>query len=274
MKDEEYVFYQDIKEKKSIGRGAFHKKGGSKSKKCTLPSDYLTKKEREKMNGEVKTWSMSKFYTWEEFKEMHDDIQEAYVTTLLSKYNISIRTIGHVLWKKADATVFTYLKRKEWYSRLKKKGVKCSKAALNAFFAAIDADRAVKEDSPVVFIPNGMAPGYCSDGTKVEDAIKEAVDKANKKLVEDASVPVDEVIADLKKELGVPTPRSNDEEPLKSEYEEVAPVKAHIGYMELSLDRFDVDIFNQLAGMFEGDDVTVHIRVQRKIEDTCCIPVR
>ena len=44
LSDEEYVFRKDIQEKKSIGRGAFHKKNGSKSKKCNFPSDYMTKK--------------------------------------------------------------------------------------------------------------------------------------------------------------------------------------------------------------------------------------
>ena len=63
MNDEKYAFIEDVTERKSIARGAFHKKGGAKSNKCTLPSDYLTRKEREKMNGEVKTWNLNKFYT-------------------------------------------------------------------------------------------------------------------------------------------------------------------------------------------------------------------
>ena len=50
MKDAEYVFRKDIQDKKSIGRGAFHKKTGSKSKKCTLPSDYLSGKEKKALN--------------------------------------------------------------------------------------------------------------------------------------------------------------------------------------------------------------------------------
>lgn len=49
LSDEEYTFRQDIKEKKSIGRGAFAKKNGSKSKKCTLPYEYLTKKGERKI---------------------------------------------------------------------------------------------------------------------------------------------------------------------------------------------------------------------------------
>ena len=43
----------DVLQKKRIARGAYHRKNGSKSKRCTLPSDYLTAAEKRKLNGEV-----------------------------------------------------------------------------------------------------------------------------------------------------------------------------------------------------------------------------
>ena len=35
-------FYDDVKERNAMKSGAFHKVNGSKSRRCTLPSDNLT----------------------------------------------------------------------------------------------------------------------------------------------------------------------------------------------------------------------------------------
>lgn len=113
MTDERYIYQQDIKEKKQAGRGAFHKKSGAKSKKCNFPSDYLTRKEKEKLNGECKTWSMNKFYSWSEFKEMPDDIQLRYINFLIGKYDVGLGVIGSDIFKLSSAVLYKYLKRKD-----------------------------------------------------------------------------------------------------------------------------------------------------------------
>ena len=43
------IFYDDIKEKKAVGRGSYHKKNGSKSKHVPCSTDYMSQKEWEKM---------------------------------------------------------------------------------------------------------------------------------------------------------------------------------------------------------------------------------
>ena len=48
MNDIEKLLKADIKEKKQACSGYRYKKNGSKSKKCNLPSDHLSKKEIEK----------------------------------------------------------------------------------------------------------------------------------------------------------------------------------------------------------------------------------
>ena len=53
MTNEAYTMVETIKERKSMLSGARHKKGGSKSKKCTLPSDTLTKRENESIQLEI-----------------------------------------------------------------------------------------------------------------------------------------------------------------------------------------------------------------------------
>lgn len=86
MKDEEYVFRQEIAEKKQAARGAYHKvRGGGKTVK--MPSDYMTRKEKNSLNGEVKTYAMSKPLTWYEFSRMPDEIQVTYIRGLVDKYS-------------------------------------------------------------------------------------------------------------------------------------------------------------------------------------------
>ena len=88
MKDEKYVFIQDLIEKKTIGRGSFNKRshcGGSGKKKWA--SEYMTKKELEKMNGELKTYRLNDPITWEEFKAMPDDIKKMYIKGIQERFN-------------------------------------------------------------------------------------------------------------------------------------------------------------------------------------------
>lgn len=55
---------------------------GSKSRKCTLPHERLTKKERNAMNGEVKTYNVGKPMNWHTFKGMPLDLQKQYIRRL------------------------------------------------------------------------------------------------------------------------------------------------------------------------------------------------
>jgi len=113
LSDEEYVYRQDIKEKKSAGRGAFHKKNGSKSKKCKFPSDYLTKKEKMAMNGECVSYDMKKFYTYAEFKTFPDDIQLKYINGLINRYNVTVSAIAEDLFHITPTGFYKHLKKKD-----------------------------------------------------------------------------------------------------------------------------------------------------------------
>lgn len=267
MKNEEYVFYQDIKEKKSAARGAFHKKGGSKSKKCTLPSDYLTKKEREKMNGEVKTWKMNEFYTWQEFKQMPDDIQEAYLVSLVGKYKVGIGIIAKYVFKAAASTVYTYLKDKPYRSRLITPE-RSTKGHINGLLN--DLEGLTSKDSADIFIPSGMAPGYCSDGTKVEDAIKEAEEKVNKKLLENGAVSLGEAIDDLKKDLGVPVVADSVHdaiswdlkyEPHNPTITPFKPKPSAVQQATFTIHGWDLELMEYIQDMFRDRDVTINMTV-------------
>ena len=104
MTDEEYVFRETERERKRDGRGAFNKKrqGG---KTVRFPSDYMTKKEREAMNGEITSWKEKEFYTYEEFKKLPQDVQIRHLNSVMTRFNCGLKTIAEVELA-ADARTF------------------------------------------------------------------------------------------------------------------------------------------------------------------------
>ena len=85
MDDAEYLFHQTSKNAKRLARGAYAKKGGSRSKKCTLPSDKLSAKERKELNGKMSTYKMREPMTWKEFKALPDDLKKEYLQFLANE---------------------------------------------------------------------------------------------------------------------------------------------------------------------------------------------
>lgn len=95
MTDEKFVLLQENKEKKITAHSAVHRVG--KRRRVTFPSDTMTKKEIEKMSGEVKTYNLKNPMKWAEFKAMPDDLKTAYLTRLRSLYNASNIKIGEMM---------------------------------------------------------------------------------------------------------------------------------------------------------------------------------
>jgi hypothetical protein len=91
-------FDYDVLQKKRIARGAIHMKGGSKSKKCTLPSDHLTQAQWKRRNGPVNTYSLNQPMDWETFKSLPIDIQQSYVDILQRRFNVTAATISKELF--------------------------------------------------------------------------------------------------------------------------------------------------------------------------------
>lgn len=89
MTDEKYVFTQDVRDKKITARSARHTrthcgKGGA----VKFPSDFMTRKEIEAMNGEVKSYKLNAPMTWKEFKAIPDDIKAIYIKALRTKFGV------------------------------------------------------------------------------------------------------------------------------------------------------------------------------------------
>ena len=89
MSDEEWEYKQDCKDKKITARSARNKrthngKGGA----VKLPSDYLSKKELNAMNGPVESYRMNDPMSWDEFKKLPDDLKGVYIKALREKYKV------------------------------------------------------------------------------------------------------------------------------------------------------------------------------------------
>ena len=107
MNDVEFILKEDIKAKKQAGRGYYHKKNGSKSKKCRLPSDSLSKKEIEKMNGECKVYNFSKPMSYSNFCAMPVDLRIKYLEMLRDKFGANQTEISKMMGV-ADTTLASH----------------------------------------------------------------------------------------------------------------------------------------------------------------------
>lgn len=180
LSDEEYIYRQDIKEKKSAGRGAYHKKNGSKSKKCKFPSDYLTKKEKMAMNGECISYDMKKFYTYAEFKTFPDDIQLKYVNGLINRYNVTVSAIAEEVFHITPTGFFKHLRKKELTQYLNKAPNGKSSIAIEGrarlMIAIENASKPKEEVAPEPVIEEPAMPEYIPEIITPEPVIEEPVE--------------------------------------------------------------------------------------------------
>lgn len=109
MNDVRFTYVETQRERKGMANGARCKKGHRGPKKCTMPSDYMTRKEKEQLNGELTTWDMTKPYPWDDFKKMPDDIKIEYINRIINKYDVGLRAIAeHILYVDYK-TVYSHL---------------------------------------------------------------------------------------------------------------------------------------------------------------------
>ena len=95
MNDYEYVFKQDVKSKKSTAQSA-RKMNRTGKGAVKFPSDYLTKKEKSKLNGPVTTYDMGKPMVWKDFSKLPDDIKRAYIEGLIAKYRATANQMAQM----------------------------------------------------------------------------------------------------------------------------------------------------------------------------------
>lgn len=104
-------FDYDVKQKKSIARGAYARKGGSKSKKYSLPSDLLTDAQKRKLNGPCVEVKLDEPMRWETFKSLPVSLAKEYIAHLRETYNPSQKMLAEMfgIGQSAVCTVFKSL---------------------------------------------------------------------------------------------------------------------------------------------------------------------
>lgn len=85
MNEIELNFHKENREKKNIGHSAYKKSGGRRGK-CRMPSDYLTKKQKEGLNSKVESVTLNKPLSWSEFISLNKNLQKEYMKNLIEKY--------------------------------------------------------------------------------------------------------------------------------------------------------------------------------------------
>lgn len=91
-------FDYDVLQKKRIAAGARHMKRGSRSKRCSLPSDNLTPAQMKRRNGPVSTYKLDEPMGWDDFKTMPVDLQKKYLTNLVETYGATNEMLGDMFY--------------------------------------------------------------------------------------------------------------------------------------------------------------------------------
>lgn len=103
MTDEKYIFTETVRERKRTARGVHNKRShAGRGGRVKTPSDYLSRKERDKMNGDVNTYKLNEPMSWKEFKRMPDDIQSQYLKGIISKYDPDAIAMGQMFKTTAE----------------------------------------------------------------------------------------------------------------------------------------------------------------------------
>ena len=89
-------FEFDCLQKKRLAQQAKYRKRGSKSKKCPMSTDHMTKKQWIERCGKIVTIKMDSPVSWASFKELSKQTQEEYLKNLMEKYHINARSLAEM----------------------------------------------------------------------------------------------------------------------------------------------------------------------------------
>lgn len=97
-------FDYDVMQMKRLAYQAKHRKGGSKSKKCPMSTDRMTRRQWEKRCGEVTTYQMMAPLTWDVFKDYPANIKREYINGLIQKFSVTATDLA-MMFGVTSATV-------------------------------------------------------------------------------------------------------------------------------------------------------------------------
>ena len=106
MKDEKYVFFEDVKEKAITARSS---KKRPRRSGCHLPQ--YTAKEMREMSGPTYTINLKRRITYTEFKALPESLQKDYVQNIVDKYGVGPSALAELMGANAGA-VGVYLSKR------------------------------------------------------------------------------------------------------------------------------------------------------------------
>ena len=87
--DWQQEWVDEIRERSHTARSAKNRRrGAGKKSPAKFSTDYLTEKQLRAMDGECKTYRLGSPMTWEEFKEMPNDLKTMYIKKLRKTYSV------------------------------------------------------------------------------------------------------------------------------------------------------------------------------------------
>jgi len=105
MTDETYTMTQTIKERRAMRDGARARKCGSRSKRCTLPSDSLTPAQKRKLNSPVETVNLNAPMTYGELVKLSPSLQFLYLDHLVNEFKARQQDLIAML-QTSDSTAY------------------------------------------------------------------------------------------------------------------------------------------------------------------------
>lgn len=179
MNDFDYEVYR----KKNIAGSARRRKIGSKSKKCSLPSDRMTAKQWKERNGKVMSYSIGRPMKWDAFGELPRDLKEEYINGLIEKYSVNAKSLAE-MFGVSYATLNRAIDR--WGLSISfTRGKKMSREQVDAFNAFMGNEpetqnvvQPVCASEPAIL----QAEAYIPENPVIENEIPEPDKKPNTKM--------------------------------------------------------------------------------------------
>lgn len=106
MRDDKYVFFEDVKEKAITARSS---KKRPRRSGCRLPQ--YTAKEMREMSGPTYTINLKRRISYTEFKALPESLQKDYVQNIVDKYGVGPSALAELMGANAGA-VGVYLSKR------------------------------------------------------------------------------------------------------------------------------------------------------------------
>ena len=161
----------DAMQKKRIAQGEKHRK--KRRRGCTLPTDFMTNKQIEKMHGEVITVNLNEPITWDDYKRLSKDSQELYYNSIVERFNVGQILISRHLFHISQATLSHYQLARE----LKlKHGTRANKEQEKAFIAFCAPVKEPIAEAPQAAEPTMEEPLKEASGFKFAEFVFEGIE--------------------------------------------------------------------------------------------------